>query len=205
MTLVVISPHLDDAVFSCGTLIAAQAVARQRPLIVTVCAGVPDGDFVTQLDQAAGFATSREAVLRRREEDLEAAAILGADVRHLDVLDGQYDRDDPLDRRNAIRAALDTVETLGPFEVLAPVGIRHADHGLVAAACADFADWLYEELPYRVLWPDMRPDGLPEEPALHLPTSNLKERAIACYRSQLGDGPAGIELRQFERYHRAPR
>lgn len=203
MTLVVVSPHLDDAVFSCGSLLAAQALGNRRPVVVTVCAGVPEDDgYVTQLDRAAGFASSREAVLARRLEDLAAADLLGYDAVHLDVLDGQYDRDDPLDRRGAIRSAVvDAVADLAAigWAVIAPLGIRHADHRLVREALDPGADAFYAELPYRVLWPEAMPEVA--APDLVLPTCPAKEAAILCYRSQLGDGPPGQELYAAEHYH----
>ena len=41
---VYLSPHLDDAVLSCGGLIHRQVVAGQRPLVVTIFAGTPPVD-----------------------------------------------------------------------------------------------------------------------------------------------------------------
>lgn len=216
MSLVVVSPHLDDAVFSCGTLIAATAL-RQPVTILTVCAGVPrpavqlvGGEslgYVTQLDMAAGFESSVDAMEVRREEDKAAADLLGAQVIHLDVLDGQYDRPDDPSRMTRISVALGLelrryqAEAAQDVTVLSPVGIRHADHIAVAAVCASWATLRYEELPYRELWPEERPDGL-GAPLLMLPSCPVKEQAILCYRSQLGDGPPGYELRAYERYHR---
>ncbi len=201
MTVVVVSPHLDDAVFSCGTFIAAAAITGPVR-VLTVCAGVPEAGFVTQLDAAAGFTTSREAVLRRCDEDRDAARVLGFNPVHLDVLDAQYDRDDPLDR--AGRIATELRSWLDPGDVVVcPVGIRHIDHVHVAAACKGHAAWLYEELPYRVLWPEMMPARFGFDADVTLPPSAVKRQAVECYRSQIGDGPPGPELVDAdERYHR---
>lgn len=202
-----ISPHLDDAVFSCGTLIAATAFT-QRVLIMTVCAGIPEEDApLASLDAAAGFRSSREAVLARRAEDARAARIIGATVVHLDVLDQQHDRGDPLDRPARIREELartfvGDAYAMRLVTLIAPLGLRHIDHRHVAVACASLADYWYEELPYRVLWPETRPTGL-GAPFLELPSCPAKAEAILCYRSQLGDGPPGLELAAPERYHRA--
>ncbi len=202
MSLVIVSPHLDDAVFSCGTLIAATAL-HHPVIVVTVCAGLPDPDVLAPLDHAAGFTSSVEAVEKRREEDLAAANLLGYAAIHLDCLDGQYSTSSLAARVSSMSVEIEN--TLGRFRggqrIVAPVGLRHPDHQAVAAVCAPWAALLYEELPYRVLWPETRPDGL-GEPALELPSCAAKAKAIECYRSQLGDGPAGPELAENERYHR---
>ncbi len=198
MRLVVVSPHLDDAIFSCGTLLAAAALV-EPPLIVTVCAGVPEEGLLTSLDGQAGFESSADAVRVRREEDIAAAAALGAYVLHLDVLDGQYSDDEREERSRSIERALRVVLELDGT-IVAPVGIRHADHQAVAFACEQHATWRYAELPYRALWPDLVPP-LPERYRT-LPSCEAKAEAIRCYRSQLGDGPPGYELSLAERYYR---
>ncbi|PLP97938.1 hypothetical protein CYJ10_24370 [Cupriavidus pauculus] len=83
--LTVISPYLDDAVFSCGGLIAA----AMDPVVVTVFAGVPEaGTAPPKWGRAAGFDDALQAVLRRRHEDARALARLGARPEWLDLLDG---------------------------------------------------------------------------------------------------------------------
>lgn len=196
MRLVVVSPHLDDAVFSCGSLIAAVALVTQV-LVVTVCAGAPEGVEAAPLDRAAGFGTAMEAILARRREDEEACGRLGADVVHLDVFDQQYAPEKTADE---IRAALLPVTaTAGTF--LVPVGIRHVDHVLVARALRGRADLAYAELPYRALWPEQVPTGL-GDPVLEVPATPQKMEAVGCYRSQIGDGEPGESLAVLERYYR---
>lgn len=198
--LIVISPHLDDAMFSCGSLIAATALVCPV-LVVTVCAGIPGEDVLTNLDRAAGFSSSAEAVRERRREDIAACALLGASTLHLPVLDGQYiDEAEPHEK--TIRRSVYRVTGFeGTF--VAPIGVRHADHVSVADACRARADVLYEELPYRVLWPDRVPALGPV--ALELPACQAKLAAIIEYRSQLGGTEFGDELRADERYYRNPR
>lgn len=207
--LVVVSPHLDDAVFSCGSLMAAAALFT-KVYAVTVFAGVPDEQLgVTQLDAAAGFASSVEAVAARRLEDRAACELLGAEAVHLELLDGQYHTGadctctDDEARVASIEQALEAF--LGPLtSVVAPVGLRHRDHRLVALACAGLrvAAW-YEELPYRVLWPEVTPMiEVVDVPVLEVPASTRKGQAMTCYRSQIGDAPIGPELFHDERYYR---
>ena len=61
--MVVISPHLDDAVFGCGRLLAS----RPGSIVVTLFAGVPDdAGQLTDWDARCGFTTAGEAVWARR-------------------------------------------------------------------------------------------------------------------------------------------
>jgi len=59
--LTVISPHLDDAVFGAGELIAAHPGA----IVITAFAGIPSGDGLTGWDRDCGFRGSREAKIGR--------------------------------------------------------------------------------------------------------------------------------------------
>ncbi|RZT31367.1 PIG-L family deacetylase [Cupriavidus agavae] len=128
--LTVISPHLDDAVFSCGCLIAAAT----DPIVVTVLAGIPDARLdVPDWDRAAGFDSVLHAVMHRRREDANSLAALGARPEWLDFLDGQYGKTytpDQLLGGLARSAALHRGGT-----VAVPMGLFHSDHILVAAAC----------------------------------------------------------------------
>src|SRR4051794_5566646 len=86
--LAVVSPHLDDAVFSCAGLIAA----HPGTTVVTVFGGVPAdaAQRVTDWDRDCGFANAAEAMAARRREDVEALALLGARPQVLDFCDSQY-------------------------------------------------------------------------------------------------------------------
>ncbi|SPK73341.1 conserved protein of unknown function [Cupriavidus taiwanensis] len=126
----VVSPHLDDAVFSCGGLLAAARAAR----VVTVFAGVPPADMpAPDWDQAAGFASAEQAVLSRRREDNHALTMLGAHAVWLDFWDSQYGR------RYTARQLADALHTVLLMQtegvVVAPLGLFHSDHALVHDAC----------------------------------------------------------------------
>jgi len=196
--LIVVSPHLDDAAFSCGSFIAATSLIVPV-VVVTVFAGLPpERTKAGPVDKAAGFKTAREAVSQRRREDAKACRMLGASHLHLDIVEEQYAATQP-DRLKRLDAAVHYVLAVDGV-VLAPWGIRHPDHLLVARAFRASASYLYEELPYRVLWSENLPHDLPA-PVLELPSTAMKQAAIRCYRSQLGDGPAGEALYAAERYH----
>ena len=89
-----LSPHLDDAAFSCGGLIWEQAQAGLEVLVWTVCAGDPPegplSPFAESLHQRWG--SGEEAGRVRRQEDLRASEILGAVSHHLPIPDCIYRR-----------------------------------------------------------------------------------------------------------------
>ncbi|QOT81907.1 PIG-L deacetylase family protein [Cupriavidus basilensis] len=213
----VISPHLDDAVFSCGELMAALPGA----LVITALAGLPPVAMsAPPWDATAGFASARQAVLARREEDRIGLAMLEAQPLWLDYLDGQYGTSPS---QAALAEALSAVLlTLTDSLVLAPAGLHHSDHGIVHAACAvvwerDSArPWFfYEDAIHRrtpgaldrqlATWNDAgivatlaAPSGLRSLPVTKL----RKARAVAAYASQypLFGGEQLADLTAPERY-----
>src|SRR3954452_17872248 len=77
--VVLISPHLDDAIFSLGAAVSYATRHGVKVTILTVLAGdptlaAPAGDW----DRQAGFETAGEASVARRAEDARACTILGA-------------------------------------------------------------------------------------------------------------------------------
>jgi LmbE family N-acetylglucosaminyl deacetylase len=203
--VIVISPHLDDAVFGCGRFIAA----HRGSTIVTVFAGAPeDGTLLTDWDRRCGFGSAAEAVLARRREDAQAAERLGARAVWLDFCDSQYGR---TPSRGEVAAALADVLHARPAQtVLVPLGLFHCDHLLAHdAAVATFAQrpttpWFaYEDALYRGL-PGLlqqrlaalaqagiraTPERLPSAP-----DGTLKRQAVQAYASQLrGFGAGGYD------------
>lgn len=193
--LLVLSPHLDDAAFGCGRLLASAPGAT----VATVFAGRPvPGHPLTAWDRACGFSAGDDVIGRRREEDRAAQEILGARPRWLDLKDSQYGGEAP----ETVAATLrDLLAGERPAAVLFPLGLFHSDHKLVhRAALALLGDfpairWLaYEDGLYRRL------DGLGEEAVAGLrrrglrprpvrfaetpAAARLKQAAAACYRSQ---------------------
>jgi LmbE family N-acetylglucosaminyl deacetylase len=101
ITHIYLSPHLDDAVFSCGSLLHRQAQAGARTVVVTVCTGNPPPGplslIAEELHQrwASTVGLDRvpapaEITAARRKEDLEALEALGAQAVHLDIADCIY-------------------------------------------------------------------------------------------------------------------
>lgn len=94
MDWIYLSPHLDDAVFSCGGLIWEQTARQKKVEIWTVCAGdVPEGplsDFAEKHHQR--WETGQNAVAIRKQEDAKACERVGAAVRHFSLPDCIYRR-----------------------------------------------------------------------------------------------------------------
>jgi LmbE family N-acetylglucosaminyl deacetylase len=173
--LVIVSPHLDDAVLSCGGRIA-RAVARGRRVVVLTAftrddPPDPPSPLATDLHRWWSLAPG-EVMRRRRREDLEACARLGAEPVHLDFPDALYRLDaagrplyptlerlfgelDPADAPLVEQLVEQLVRRIGEedpaAELLAPLGVgHHVDHQLVRQAaeraCPGAA--FYEEFPY---------------------------------------------------------
>lgn len=196
MTRTIISPHLDDAVLSLG-----QFMQTEPCVVVTVFAGIPEKGTLSRYDESCGFDSSRKAMEWRRTEDQNACATLGpVTAVHWDYLDAQYTTPP---NRAQLRAQLAKVSLGGmPFF---PLGIGHPDHRTVArearAAIEHGRIFVYEELPYRVMWPEqahaelerIREEGwtIDEVPApLAAGDRGRKAAAIGRYRSQF---PSGAE------------
>lgn len=187
MTTVVVSPHLDDAVFSLGRLLARLT----DPLVVTVFDGVPDACVSTPYDEGGGFDCSVDAVRARIVENDAALAVLGCTGAGLGLLDGQYRSEacDPGEIVTRLVVALEAIPQVD--EVLVPVGIHHPDHEAAAEAGAilDGHGWpvaWYEELPYRVWFP-IQTIWLGVALTIEDGPRDTKAAAVACYASQLND------------------
>jgi LmbE family N-acetylglucosaminyl deacetylase len=152
MMMVVISPHLDDAVLSCGQMLAA----RPGSVVITVFAGMPrNGSQQTDWDRCCGFANAAQAVAERRKEDRLALAALQAKPHWLDFVDSQYGESPAAAAE--VGAALAAALSGPPTEpLLLPLGLFHSDHvlvheaALIALPCLPSRPLLlYEDLPYR--------------------------------------------------------
>lgn len=188
---VVVSPHLDDGVFSLG---AAAAWASRRDVdvtMLTVLAGDPDSTAPAgRWDSRCGFATAGEAARARRREDERACALVGAAPVWLRFSDEQYPRgaDD-----STIWDAL--VDAIGPADVVLVPGspLKHDDHRWLNALFLERGTpagrlGLYREEPYAAMLPRYR-ERAPLVDSLALPASLgdrlAKARACRAYGSQL--------------------
>lgn len=208
-----ISPHLDDAVLSCGGLIFRQAHAGQRVAVVTVFAGNPPED-VSPSDFALDLHARWEApnpTAARREEDLAALHFLHSHIAviHLPLPECIYRRDTvsgaPLyateealfgnvHPTDPAFVALQAPPIISPGTlVYAPLGVgNHVDHQVVRFAADSWGMNLcyYEEYPYTIGdyqgAASSAPTGWRRE--VTLPDADslaAKVRAIAHYASQI--------------------
>lgn len=77
--IAILSPHLDDAVYSLGAAIGESVRAGARITVVTVFAGDPASTRpASPWDRRFGFRLAGEAARARRDEDRRACAMLGA-------------------------------------------------------------------------------------------------------------------------------
>jgi hypothetical protein len=118
---VVLSPHLDDAVWACFSLL------EQGTVVATAFAGIPDGP-PGWWDAQCGITDSAAHVRARRAEDAAVLGSLGATPVHLPLLDGQYRTTEP-SPGEVIDALSDQVPRAS--RIVAWSGIGHPDHRVV--------------------------------------------------------------------------
>jgi len=205
--LFIVSPHFDDAVFSCGALLAAHPDAA----VCTVFAAPPEHDMHTEWDKKAGFTSAREAIRERTREDNHALEVLDAIPLRMPFRDGQY-ADSPSISQMA--AALEeTIYRTTANTLLMPLGLQHDDHARVFEACCEILPRLthlhwfgYEEAIHRLTpgvmqarLADLARRGIVATPA-HPSADHtidvqrrtqLKREAVNAYASQLRAFGAG--------------
>lgn len=198
--IVVVSPHLDDAVLGCAHLMAA----HPGTTVVTVFTGRPRPypDPPTPWDALSGFGPGDDVLEARESEDAAALATLGAVPVWLGLVEHQYLPREAWPKAEVVVDALEsTLRDLEPTAVLAPFGLGNPDHDATHEAAMrvrerypDPAWFCYEDTGYKHIpgmlawrvarlfvggvWPT--PAALPVDPD---PTR--KQVAVDCYRSQM--------------------
>jgi len=186
--VIVISPHLDDAVFSLGASIAASARNGGDITVLTVFAGDPlserpAGDW----DGRSGFSTEGEAARARRDEDRRACERVGARPVWLPFADAQYG-DPPADED--LRGALAEAGEGADLVLVPGYPLEHPDHRRVLELVSRGFPTpvaLYVEQPYAWRRGRERPQG----PLRWMPLAasgrdrRTKRRALREYRSQM--------------------
>lgn len=199
---IVLSPHRDDAAFSCGLLLSELATVSAVTHIINVCT-ISDYAPYANLDDALDRAT--QITHLRAQEDLAFLHDLQATTPapSIDLIDLGW-KDAPLRRTMAVDDVLSPVllpshevEALavdfrklpGASIVVAPLALGgHIDHRLVhrAAIAAWHSDTLifYEDLPYAARLTEPTRD-------------NTIQKALpwSCVRYNTAVGPSGIKRR----------
>lgn len=191
----IVSPHFDDAVLSVGQVMAG----RPAMTVATIFAGCPARSRQqTTYDRDCGFGSAEKAIRVRRREDRQALETLRAHPVWLDFVDHQYN--EPADEDSILVALTRLVAKIQPKLLLGPLGLSHADHHAARrvyqrlASTCDIEAWIYEDLPYRVVFPEEVPEALawwkgmghrPELGFVGTGPPEKKQTAVSYYRSQL--------------------
>ena len=196
--LLVLSPHLDDAVLSASALVAG----ADECIVATAFTAAPaPATRLTEWDAASGFRSTAGVMAVRLAEDRAALEVLGVKGLGLGELDGHYGPDAGRPARlGAALAAL--VGELRPRRCAIPLGVVHPDHvevrteALRVARHVEGIEWLaYSDLPYSHALPGAEDDAFAEvcaagwevvacRPVIS-PMRDAKRAALACYPSQL--------------------
>jgi LmbE family N-acetylglucosaminyl deacetylase len=202
--VVIISPHLDDAVLGCSYLLAAHPGVT----VVTAFAGRPAvyPDPPGHWDALGGFQAGDEVHVVRRAEDVAALAHFDATPVWLDFVEHSYlDRADWVRPEQVVDALDAAVRAVEPTAVFAPFGLANPDHDCTHDAAmllrdrmleaGDPAAWFcYEDAGYkhipgllawrvsklfrRAVWPT--PAAVPT-----IVDHARKLAAVACYPTQV--------------------
>ena len=211
MTILALSPHLDDAVFSAGAALAARAGAGEPVVLATLFTGNvqrPVGfALACQLDK--GLAPEIDYMALRRGEDDDACAVLGVRPEHRPLLEAPHRGynsaaalfEPPLAGDPAVeplrREVAALLEAHAPDEVWAPRALGgHVDHVLIHRAVRRAAprsrivwwtDWPYADRSAPADPEAASTEGAEWRDEQVPPELRVREAdACACYRTQLG-------------------
>jgi LmbE family N-acetylglucosaminyl deacetylase len=145
-----LSPHCDDAILSCGALMAQQRMAGEAVVIVSICTASPTSKVLSPLalaQQVQWDTTAADIFSQRRAEDRAACVVFGVELIQLDELDCIYRRDvqgnwlyedesalfgniHPNDTNTLLQAKLENARRMiSPTKIYAPLAIgNHIDH-----------------------------------------------------------------------------
>jgi LmbE family N-acetylglucosaminyl deacetylase len=184
MQIIVVSPHFDDAVLSCWTVVASADDVK----VVTVFTNGPEPGVVAAWD-ADTDVDSATRMRQRAEENRAALALAGREPVNLGALEAVYGGGDV--DRDAIRQQLAGADAV---YIPAAVGVNHVnrEHIVVRAACLAVRGdcHFYADQPYSLFRSDTElPPGLVfGERRVVVLTDDQRSRkaeAIASYRGEV--------------------
>jgi LmbE family N-acetylglucosaminyl deacetylase len=151
--VLVLSPHLDDAVLDCWSVLTASGAVR----VVNVFAGVPAAGSVSYYERLAGARDSAEHVRRRLAEDREALALAGRAAVGLGFLARTHRRGRPEPSFRALDARIAAQGPVSAVYAPAALGAAHPDHELVRSYALALARQgvpvrLFADVPYSVVY-----------------------------------------------------
>ena len=153
--VLLLSPHLDDSVLNCWSVLEGPSDVR----VVNVFVGSPAAGLLTQWDRICGAGDSVTHMRERIAEDTEALALVGKVPTNLPFLDHMYRRCAPPPSLAEIDAAVSRAVPAASA-VYGPAGVDHRDHRLMRRYAALIGRngvpvRLYADVPYatRFGWP----------------------------------------------------
>ncbi len=168
--IILLSPHLDDAVYSAWSVLKSE----REVTVVNVCTRAPEPGFVTRYDKVAGATDSHEFVAQRIAEDRAALALAGREPVSLGFVDDQY-REEELDM-DAVAQELERHVSAASL-IVGPGSLGgHPDHLAVRSLALRYLALgipleLYADLPYAVRY------GWPHTVSGDQPKPNLSPQA----------------------------
>jgi LmbE family N-acetylglucosaminyl deacetylase len=210
--VVIVSPHLDDAVMSLGATIAKAVQSGTRIEVLTVFAYKPaSSEPAGPWDTSCGYQTEGQAADSRRAEDRQACLALGAEPHWMSFGAEPYQRGASNDE---IWSAVDSATRGADLVLLPGYPLEHPDHAeltqlLLTRGLSCGAIGLYAEQPYSFDHRSKPPGPAPvralqavaDKPLVWTRVNasrahrRTKLEAVRAYRSQLrhlGLGESGI-------------
>ena len=211
-TALFLSPHLDDAVFSCGGTAARLSRCGWRVVVATAfTASVPEPEgFALACLTDKGIPPETDYMALRRAEDEKSVSKVGGDPLWLDLPEAPHRGYESAHQLFAGTAAGDLaheelarllgelVQGFSPRLIFSPQALgRHVDHLQMLGAVRSLQA-AHEELQSRVLYYRDTPYAIWEQPARREPTQlielaigverdlEVKLDACAAYTTQLG-------------------
>jgi len=215
MKYLFLSPHYDDAIYSCGGTIYELTQEGHDVEILTLMAGVPDlpvPDTPVLKDNHQRWDIGDNPVVIRRKEDEQAASILGAKTRYFDlpdciyrVADGEalYPTEESLWENvhpdDPAIAALQSLSIENVDMIYAPMGVGlHVDHLIVRNRAWELAQSGAFPVQFYVEYPYLRSRQAVEDAFEYFPAGltsvkrsfseiamQHKIKAMSAYRSQI--------------------
>jgi len=203
-----LSPHLDDAVISCGGLMAMQDARGEPVSVLTIFAGDPPHFSISPLaaELHARWGKVGPPIGMRRAEDRLACGRLGASVAHLQFpdaiyrMDSQgrplYPRDEALfshpgpEEETLIQQVADSLREIGVEQarVYCPLAVGgHVDHRITRLAAERLGVVMayYHDLPYASRGESVPPEM--GEPRGRLERAVLSEEAIKAWAQAVAE------------------
>jgi LmbE family N-acetylglucosaminyl deacetylase len=214
MKTVYFSPHLDDAIFSCGGIIAQQVLNGHKVEVWSFFTSDPVVEGLTPFARILHrqWGKTQNPYQTRRGEDIAACRLLSVNWRHFGYPDCIYrrypktgaplvrnkadlfkpGRERETDLIGAIKQNID--QNLAPQDTLViPLGVgTHIDHLLIHEIAISYPNmkFFYPDYPYAGTLQSIMELGLPEGAKkweYHLTGENLSrwQSAAGCYSSQV--------------------